>query len=67
MVRGKIEKKIFKGQIEKNKMIEKTKLVRGQIRKKSWWSGLLFNHIYKKHGQGQNEKKMIGKKWLEEK
>ena len=34
MVRPQIKKKIFKGQIEKNKMIEKTKLVRGKIGRK---------------------------------
>ena len=52
MVRKKIwlgaksKKKMFKGQIEKNKMMEKIKLVRGKIGKKIDGKKILFTHIY---------------------
>ena len=73
MVRKKIwlgvksKNKIFKGQIKKNKMMEKTKLVRGKIGKKIGGHGYCSLTFIKNMIRGKMKKKMIEKKWLKEK
>ena len=57
MVRGQIEKKIFKVKIKKNKMMKKTKLVRDKIEKKVGGHGYCSLTFIKNMVRGKIKKK----------
>ena len=56
------KKKIFKGQIKKNKMMKKTKLVRGKIEKKVGGHGYCSLTFIKNMVRDKMKKKNDGKK-----